>query len=402
MSGQVTAPTEVVVIGAGIVGLATARALQSGGAHVVVLDKERSVGAHQSGHNSGVIHSGVYYRPGSEKARLCVEGRRLLEAFCDERGIPRRRDGKVIVARAVDELERLQELEVRGRANGLAVRFIGRRELAELEPHVEAAAALHVPETGVVDFAAVTATLADDLVSAGGELDLGAEVVAIEAGVDRVTVHTTTGARRGTVVVNCAGLQSDRIARLAGEHPDVRIVPFRGEYHELVPSREHLVRALVYPVPDPRFPFLGVHLTRGVDGRVHAGPNALLALAREGYGWTRVDPGDVRAMATDTALWRLAGRYGGTGAAEVARSISRRLLVRDLRHLVPAIGPGDLVAGGSGVRAQAVTADGRLLDDFAIITGPRAVHVLNAPSPAATASLAIGRRIAALVADGPC
>lgn len=393
---------DVVVIGAGIVGLATARALRAGGAGVVVVDKEPTVGAHQSGHNSGVIHSGVYYRPGSEKARLCVEGRRLLEAYCDERGVPRRRDGKVIVARGVDELGRLQELAERGRANGLAVRVIGPRELAALEPHVTGAAALHVPETGVVDFAAVTAALAADLVDAGGELVLDAEVTAVDTTVGGVAVTTPGGVLHGDVLVNCAGLQSDRVARLSGERPDVRIVPFRGEYHELVPAKEHLVRALVYPVPDPRFPFLGVHVTRGIDGRVHVGPNALLALAREGYRRASVDRTDLRALAVDPALWRLALRYGSTGGAEVARAASRRLLARELQRMVPAVGPDDLVPAGSGVRAQAVDGAGRLLDDFAVIERERAVHVLNAPSPAATASLAIGRRIAELVRRRAC
>jgi (S)-2-hydroxyglutarate dehydrogenase len=393
---------DVIVIGAGIVGLATARALRATGAGVFVVEKEPVVGAHQSSHNSGVIHSGVYYRPGSEKARLCVEGRLLLEGFCDDRGIPRRRDGKVIVARSVDELERLQELARRGRAQGLDVRVVGPQGLAELEPHATGLAALHVPETGVVDFAAVTAALADELVDDGGELLVGAEVTAVTTSGDGVTIATTRGDVHGAVVVNCAGLQSDRVARLAGEEPDIRIVPFRGEYHELVPAKEHLVRSLVYPVPDPRFPFLGVHLTRGIDGRVHVGPNALLALAREGAHRASVDRADLRALALDPALWRLGRRYGRTGAAEVARAASRRLLVRELRRMIPAIGPGDLAPAGSGVRAQAVDGAGRLLDDFAIIERERAVHVLNAPSPAATASLAIGRSIAAIVTRRAC
>jgi L-2-hydroxyglutarate oxidase len=398
----VTARHDVVVIGGGIVGLATARALRAAGRGVVVLDKEPAVGTHQSGHNSGVIHSGVYYRPGSEKARLCVEGRRLLERYCDDRGIPRRRDGKVIVARSVDELDRLGELARRGRAQGLATRVVGPQELAHLEPHATGVAALHVPETGVVDFAAVTATLADDLVEGGGAVVVDAEVTAITISDAGVTVTTPGGELHGELLVNCAGLQSDRVARLAGEQPGVRIVPFRGEYHELVPAREHLVRSLVYPVPDPRFPFLGVHLTRGIDGRVHVGPNALLALAREGRNRTSMDRRDLRALVVDPALWRLGWRYGRTGAAEVLRATSRRLLVRELRRLIPAVTSDDLLPAGSGVRAQAVDGDGRLLDDFAIIERERAVHVLNAPSPAATAALAIGRAIAATVARRAC
>jgi len=388
---------DVIVVGAGIVGLASARGLleRRPRLRVVVVDAAPGVAAHQSGHNSGVLHSGVYYPPGSHKARLCVQGRTELERACTRWGVPWRRCGKVIVATSVAELDRLEDLRRRAAANGVEARLIDRRALAELEPRVDGVAALHVPATGVVDFAAVCRALADELVERGAELALGETVKGVEVGADGIEVRTTAGRRRARGLVNCAGLHSDRLARLAGARPAVRILPFRGEYHELVAHRDHLVRALVYPVPDPRFPFLGVHLTRGIDGRVHAGPNAVLALAREGYRWRDVDPATLAAMATDAAVWRLARRYWRTGVDELVRSRSRRRLTRALRRLVPDLRADDLRPAGTGVRAQAVRDDGTLLDDFSFASSPRAIHVLNAPSPAATASLAIGRLIAA-------
>jgi L-2-hydroxyglutarate oxidase len=387
----------VVVVGAGIVGLATARALQANGHDVTVLDKEVQVGQHQSGHNSGVLHAGLYYRPGSVKAELCREGRERLEAYCDERGIPHRRCGKVVVATRVTELDGLLELRDRGRRNGLEVDLLDRRGMAEHEPHVDGVAGLFVPATGVVDFGAVCRALAADVVAAGGRVELGRAVVGMRAADDGVEVDTSEGRLRAGRLVNCAGLHADRLARAAGADPAVSILPFRGEYFTLAPRAAALVRHLVYPVPDPRFPFLGIHLSRGIDDRVHVGPNAVLALAREGYSWRRWDVNDIAALARDPRSWRLARRYWRTGVAELTRSASRRLMARAAQRLVPGIDAGDLVPAGAGVRAQAVDVDGSLVDDFAIVETPRAVHVLNAPSPGATASLALGRWIAARV-----
>ena len=385
---------QVVVVGAGIVGLATARALVAAGRQVTVVDKESQVGQHQSGHNSGVLHAGLYYRPGSAKADLCARGRSELETYCTARELPIERCGKVVVATRVGELDGLRELQDRGQRNGLAIRWLDQRGLAEVEPHADGVAALFVAATGVTDFGAVCRALRDDLVQAGASLQLGEAVEAIVESPGGVHVVTTTGALDAKAVVNCAGLHADRIARAAGCQPEVAIVPFRGEYLAVAPDRAHLVRHLIYPVPDPRFPFLGVHLSRGVDGVVHAGPNAVLALAREGYRGRDVRAADVRALARDPRIWRLAVRHWRTGAVEVARSLSRRLMTRQVQRLVPDLRRRDLQPSGSGVRAQAIAPDGTLVDDFALIETPRMVHVLNAPSPGATASLALGRWIA--------
>jgi L-2-hydroxyglutarate oxidase len=393
---------DVVVVGAGIVGLATARALTTArpGDSVLVLDKERSWARHQSGHNSGVIHAGIYYAPGSAKAALCREGRAQLTEWCDERGVPWTRCGKVVVASDHDERPRLDALATRAEANGVEVERIGPSGLADLEPHATGVAALHVPETGVVDFARVCDALVEELATRGVTVRVGCAVSSIVRRRDEIVVQTEDGSVACRKVANCAGLHSDRIAARSGDHPDLAIVPFRGEYHELAPHAADLVRALIYPVPDPRFPFLGVHLTRGIDGTVHAGPNAVLALAREGYRWRDVDRGDVQALARFRGTWRLGRRYWRDGAAEVARSISVRRTARALRRLVPELRAADLRPGGSGVRAQAVRRDGRLVDDFAFGGDDRVVHVLNAPSPAATASLAIGRVVAERLLPG--
>jgi L-2-hydroxyglutarate oxidase len=397
----VTTDADVVVIGAGIVGLATARALIATrpSLTITVVDKEPRPAAHQSGHNSGVLHSGIYYRPGSHKARLCAAGRAELEAYCAEVGIPIEHCGKVIVATQRSELEPLHALRERGERNGLRVVPLDRRGLAEHEPHAEALAALFVPATGVIDFRAVCQALAAELTSCGVRLQLGCAVNAGEEQTSAVILRTSDGELRCRRVVNCGGLHSDEIARRSGIEPTVRIVPFRGEYVEVVPERAHLVRHLIYPVPDPRFPFLGVHLTRGIDGRVHGGPNAVLALAREGYRWSDLSARHLVDLGRNVAVWRLAARYWRTGVGEIARSLSRRLLLRDLRRLVPDLRAEDLTPAGSGVRAQAVNRDGTLTDDFAIARTPRAVHVLNAPSPGATASLAIGAWLARLALD---
>jgi L-2-hydroxyglutarate oxidase LhgO len=387
----------VVVVGAGIVGLATARALTESGWRVSVIDKEPEVGRHQSGHNSGVVHAGLYYRPDSAKAQFCREGRVELEAYCAARALPIERCGKVVVATSVSELDGLRELRTRGQANGLAIEWLDRRGLADHEPFADGVAALFVAATGVVDFPAVCRSLRDELLGAGARIQLGATVTRIDEHDSGVRVDTTDGVVEAAAVVNCAGLQADRVARIAGCQPDVAIVPFRGEYLEVVPERAHLVRHLIYPVPDPQFPFLGVHLSRGIDERVHAGPNAVLATAREGYRARDVVAGDMIAMARDRRIWRLAGRFWRTGGAELARSRSLRLMTRQVQRLVPDLVAGDLRRAGSGVRAQAVAPDGTLIDDFALVETPRTVHVLNAPSPGATASLALGRWIASRV-----
>lgn len=395
------ARADVAVIGGGIVGLATALALvesRTGSASVVILEAEDRIAAHQSGHNSGVIHSGLYYRPDSLKARLCREGRDAMYRFCAAEGVPHRRTGKLVVATRPAELSRLDQLEVRGRANGLAgLRRLGGEELRELEPAVAGLAGLWVAETGVVDFAQVAAAFARRIQSAGGEIRTGARVIEVREEGQGVVVVTSSGELRAALLVNCAGLQADRVARVCGVDPAAMIVPFRGEYYELVPARRGLVRHLIYPVPDPRLPFLGVHFTRTIDDRVHLGPNAVLAWKREGYRARDVSPRDLAEMLRFPGFWRMAAQYWRTGVGELGRSLSRRLFARALQRLVPDLREADITPAGSGVRAQAIDRSGRLLDDFHIVEGTRSIHVLNAPSPAATASLSIGRHLAAQV-----
>jgi L-2-hydroxyglutarate oxidase len=389
---------DVVVIGGGIVGLATARALSERlrGA-LAVLEAETAVGQHQSGHNSGVIHSGLYYKPGSLKARNCVEGRDLMYRFCEEHGVPHERCGKLVVATGERELPALDELERRGRANGLTgMRRVGPEELRDLEPNVAGIAGLHVPQTGIVDYPRVIALLADQVRASGGEILLGARVVRVRRSGRDLVLETARGPVTTRGLVNCAGLQSDRVARLCGIEPGVEIVPFRGEYYELRHDRRHLVRNLVYPVPDPAFPFLGVHFTRMINGGVEAGPNAVLAWKREGYRHRDVSLRDLAQMARYGGFWRMAGRYWMTGIGEMYRSLSKRAFVAALRKLVPDLRADDIVHRGAGVRAQAVERNGLLCDDFRIAEGEGMVHVLNAPSPGATASLSIGRVIADL------
>jgi L-2-hydroxyglutarate oxidase len=395
----VSPPPPCIVIGGGIVGLATAVALsesRAGGPSVTVLEAEQRVAAHQSGHNSGVIHSGLYYRPGTLKARLCREGGEALYRFCEAEGIPHRRSGKLVVAARESELPMLATLEERGRANGLqGLRRLAGAELREREPAVAGLAGLWVPEAGVVDFAAVTTALARSLERRGGKVVTGARVFQVKRGAAEVVVESSAGPHRARLVINCAGLQADRVARLCGVQPDVLIVPFRGEYYHLVPERRDLVSNAIYPVPDPALPFLGVHLTRSVGGEVHAGPNAVLAWARHGYRRRDVSLRDLGGTLIYPGFWRMAARHWRAGVAEMARSFSKAAFLRALRRLVPALQAEDLVPGASGVRAQAVDRAGRLVDDFHILETPGAVHVLNAPSPAATASLAIGRAVAA-------
>jgi L-2-hydroxyglutarate oxidase len=383
-----------VVVGGGIVGLATAHrlTLDRPDARVTVLEKENRWGAHQTGHNSGVIHAGVYYQPGSLKAKLCKAGSASMVEFCAEHAIPVRVCGKLIVATSDDEVPRLHALHERSLANGLPVRLLTPAEAHGYEPNVSCVAAMHVASTGIVDYAQVCGKLAELLDKAGAELRLGTRVT----GLDGSLVHTASGDLRADVLVNCAGLYADRLARMAGIDPlPARIVPFRGEYYELRPDRRDLVRGLIYPVPDPRLPFLGVHLTRMIDGSVHAGPNAVLALAREGYRWGRIRPRDVLDAATYPGLWRLGRRHFRYGLTEVRRSLSKRRFAASLARLVPGIGPDDLVRAEAGVRAQAIAPDGSLVDDFLIVARDRQVHVLNAPSPAATSSLEIAKYIVA-------
>ncbi len=393
---------DVAVVGGGIVGLATAMALaETSAAAVTVLEAEDRLAAHQTGNNSGVIHSGLYYRPGSLKAANCVAGRRALVRFCDEHGIAHERCGKVVVATHERELPRLDELERRGQANGLeGVRRIGPEEIRQREPHVRGLAGLIVPETGIVDYTAVTETYAARVRAAGGHVETGARVLACRrdgtpgGAAPDLVLETARGELRCRALVNCAGLHCDEVAHLCGVDPRVRIVPFRGEYYEIVPERRHLVRHLVYPVPDPSFPFLGVHFTRMVGGGVEAGPNAVLALAREGYARSSFSARDTLGLLGFGGFWRMGLRHWRMGLAESWRSTSTEAFVTALRHLVPEITRADVRRAGAGVRAQALAPDGRLLDDFLIVEAERMIHILNAPSPAATASITIGRSIA--------
>ncbi|MCZ6479180.1 MAG: L-2-hydroxyglutarate oxidase [candidate division NC10 bacterium] len=392
---------DIAIVGGGIIGLATALALSERvpRLQLAVLEKESRLAAHQSSHNSGVIHAGIYYTPGSYKACLCVEGVKLMLTFCDMYGIQYERCGKVIVATSPEELPRLAQLYKRGVANGVAgLERIGPERVREIEPHANALAAIYLPATGIVDFGKVSMTMASVLRGRETAILTGARVGRIVSANGGVVLETASGTVRARALINCAGLYADRVARLMGVRTDVRIIPFRGEYYNLVPDRRHLVRGLIYPAPDPAFPFLGVHFTRTIHGGVEAGPNAVLAFAREGYTFMHIRLGEVAGMLAYPGFWRMAARYWRMGLYELYRSLSRSAFVRALQRLVPEISPADLEPGGAGVRAQAVEKDGALVDDFRIVETPKAIHVLNAPSPAATASLAIGRHIADLAA----
>jgi L-2-hydroxyglutarate oxidase len=392
---------DVAVIGGGIVGLATAMALGTGRRlSLIVLEAEGSLAAHQTGNNSGVIHAGLYYKPGSLKARNCVAGREELYRFCAEHDVAHERCGKVVVATREAELPALDELERRGRANGLeGLRRLGPDELKEHEPHAAGLAALFVPETGIADYRGVARAYAKVVAGRGGTVHTSARVVGCRRSGGELVLHTTAGDVACGGLVNCAGLQCDRVARMCGVEPGLQIVPFRGEYYELVPGRTFLVRNLIYPVPDPGFPFLGVHFTRMVRGGVEAGPNAVLAFSREGYTRLSFSLRDTLQMAGYRGFWRMARRHARMGLAEMVRSASKAAFVRALRRLVPELRPEDVRPAGAGVRAQALGPDGALVDDFRIVRAERMVHVLNAPSPAATASISIGRTVAALAAD---
>jgi L-2-hydroxyglutarate oxidase LhgO len=386
----------VAIIGAGVVGLAVVLEITHRFPHLrlLVLEKEDRVARHQSGHNSGVIHSGVYYKPGSQKARLCVTGAAAMIEFCRKHGIPHQVCGKVIVATNAEELPGLEELHRRGLANGLTgLRVIGQEELREVEPHAAGVRALVVPSTGITDYATVCEKYAELISAKGGTILTSAAVTGIRRSSDEVVLETSRGAFSVASVINCAGLFSDRISRMAGDPPAARIVPFRGEYYDLVPERASLVRALIYPVPDPRFPFLGVHFTRRITGKVDAGPNAVLALKREGYRHTDVNLGDVASSLLFPGFWRMAAKHWRNGVGEFQRSLSKRAFVRALQRLLPEVREEDLVPGGSGVRAQAVRSDGALVDDFQFVSSRKILHVLNVVSPAATASLTIAKTI---------
>jgi len=388
------------VVGGGIVGLATALSLgeRAPDARILVLEKENAWAAHQTGHNSGVIHSGIYYKPGSLKARFAREGSRSMVEFCQEHGIDHEVCGKVIVATEPHELPLLENLYERGMANGLHVARITPEELREIEPHVRGLAALRVFSTGIVDYTQVARTYARLVEQRGGDLRLGTRVTGFVDDARGLVVETSRGAFHARYAINCAGLHSDRVARLAGAATGARIVPFRGEYYELRAERRSLVRHLVYPVPDPNFPFLGVHFTRMIGGGVHAGPNAVLGTKREGYRKTDFDARDFAEVMTFPGFWKLARRHWREGGREVARSLSKAAFVRSLQRLVPELQADDVVPAHAGVRAQALLGDGRLVDDFLIVPGRRSIHVCNAPSPAATASLEIGRAVVDWVA----
>jgi L-2-hydroxyglutarate oxidase len=389
---------DVAVIGGGIVGLATAAALaRRPGTSVVVLEAEDRLAAHQSGRNSGVIHSGLYYKPGSMKARWCVEGREAMYRFCAEHGVAHERCGKVVIATGERELPALDELARRGAANGLAgLRRLGPDEIREHEPHATGIAGLLVPDTGIADYPAVTEALARIVAEAGGDVRTRARVHGVRRESGGVVLETASGDVSARHLVNCAGLRSDRVARLCGVDPAVRIVPFRGDYYEIVPERRGLVRNLIYPVPDPALPFLGVHFTRMVRGGVEAGPNAVLALRREGYRPWSFSVRDALEIGAYGGTWRMARRFWWTGMGELWRAVSKAAFVRALRRLVPELRPEDVRRRGAGVRAQAVAPNGALVDDFKVVGAERMIHVLNAPSPAATASLVIGREIATM------
>ncbi|VUZ84872.1 L-2-hydroxyglutarate oxidase LhgO [Candidatus Methylomirabilis lanthanidiphila] len=377
---------DVAVVGGGIVGMAVAMTLVSRWRlSLVVLEAEDRLAAHQSGHNSGVIHSGLYYKPGSLKARLCTEGREAMFRFCQAHGIPYERCGKLVIATTENELPLLNELEQKGDANGLrGLRRLGPEEIREYEPHAAGIAGLSVPETGIVDYTLVTHAFADLVRSAGGKIHTAAQVSGLRRKMDELLLETTAGEVCCRYLINCGGLQSDRIARMSGVNTGLQIIPFRGEYYELVPDRRFLVNNLIYPVPDPRFPFLGVHFTRTVHGGVEAGPNAVLAFKRNGYQSYDLSLTDAQEMVLYGGFWRMSRRYWKTGVGELRRSLSKRAFVRALQRLIPELGMTDLHRAGAGVRAQAVEPTGALVDDFRIVEAERMIHVLNAPSPAAT------------------
>jgi (S)-2-hydroxyglutarate dehydrogenase len=387
---------DLTIIGSGIVGLATALELTKRYPHykLAVLEKEDRLAAHQTSHNSGVIHSGIYYKPGSLKAQTCVTGAKAMVAFCQQHNIPYEICGKVVVATSQAEIPRLEELHRRGTANGVeGMEMIGPERLRELEPHATGIKALHVPTTGIIDFPRVAQTYGRLIQEQGGDIRLRHEVRRIVQADGGLVVETTQGDIHSKFMINCGGLHCDRIARMAGAQPDLQIVPFRGEYYTIVPHRHNLIKNLIYPVPDPAFPFLGVHFTRTIDGLVEAGPNAVLAFAREGYKKSDFNARDLQETLTFSGFRKVARKYWQTGLGEMYRSFSKQAFLTALQRLLPELTSSDLQPGGSGVRAQAISSEGALVDDFMIDVTGSALHVLNAPSPGATASLAIGKMI---------
>src|SRR5579875_387187 len=393
---------DLLVIGAGIVGLATALEAMRRfpRMRVLVVDKEDRVAAHQTGHNSGVIHAGIYYKTGSLKARNCVAGAASMKRFCREQGIPFEECGKLVVATRAEEVPRLQQLQQRGTANGVpGLRMLQREEFREIEPHCDGLCALQVPSTGIVDYTVVAHKYAELIQQAGGEIVLRAKVMGLREDSDGNVVETRAGSFRARYVINCAGLYSDTITRMAGVETNLEIVPFRGEYYEIRPERRFLVKNLIYPVPDPRFPFLGVHFTRRMNGSVEAGPNALLAFRREGYSGAPPELGEAMETLRFAGFWKMARKYWRMGLAEQYRSWVKAAFTRALQRMVPELEEADLAQGGSGVRAQAVDANGNLLDDFYFVHSAKMIHVCNVPSPAATASLEIGKEIVEMMAE---
>jgi (S)-2-hydroxyglutarate dehydrogenase len=392
----ISSQVNVAIIGAGIVGLATGLELtyRFPGISLAVIEKESVVAGHQSSHNSGVIHSGIYYKPGSLKAKLCVEGGEALQRFCQENGVPYDICGKVIVATAESELSQLDELYRRGNKNGLkGLRVLNPNEIREFEPYATGIRGIHVPNTGIVDYARVAKKYAALIADRGGDIHLSHEVTALKRSAGNTVVETTRGPIQTKLVINCAGLHSDRISRMANAKLDLTIVPFRGEYYEIVPAKHHYLKGLLYPVPDPQFPFLGVHFTRRMGGGIEAGPNAVLAMKREGYLKSSFDFGDVFEYAKFPGFWTMTAKHWRMSVGEYHRSWSKAAFVRALQRLMPELMPEDLVPGGSGVRAQALDVNGKLVDDFHFVYTDGMVHVCNVPSPAATASLAIGKYI---------
>lgn len=387
---------DVIIVGGGIVGLATAFRLLEAKPQlkILLLEKESKLAAHQTGNNSGVLHSGLYYKPGSEKAKLSVAGLKQMTAFCREHGVAHEICGKIVVATSTDELPRLENLWQRGNDNGLlGLKKLNPAQIKEIEPHAAGIAALHVPQEGIVDYPAVCEKLGDLIRQRGGEIRLNARVTKLVATGNEWVVETSAGEVRGRLVITCGGLHSDRLVKAAGQQPTAKIIPFRGEYYKIKPERQHLVRHLIYPVPDPKFPFLGVHFTRLIHGGIEAGPNAVLAFAREGYKWSDINLRDLGESLCYPGLWKFLAKYPSMCGYEIHRSLSRTEFCRSLQKLVPDIREDDLITGGAGVRAQAMTADGKLVEDFHYEEQRGILHVVNAPSPAATAALAIGLTI---------
>jgi (S)-2-hydroxyglutarate dehydrogenase len=392
--------SKIIIIGGGIIGLATAFSLvKQGCKQVIVLEAENEISSHQTGNNSGVIHSGLYYKPNSLKAKNCIIGREMMYAFCKDQNIPVERCGKLVVATKERELPFLRNLEERGRKNGLEIKYVNKEEIKEYEPYVDGLAGLWVADTGIVDYRKVSQRLAELVEEMGGEIRVNTRLMNVKADSKKVILQTTRGELLTDFVVNCAGLQADRVAQFFGINPGIRIIPFRGEYYKLEQNKQYLVRNLIYPVPDPRFPFLGVHFTRMIGGGIEAGPNAVMAFKREGYRYRDTSLRDLWDSFSYIGLWRLGLKFWPIAVREYVRSLNKNVYTAALQHLIPSIEKKDIKRGGAGVRAQALLPNGKLVDDYLIIGGPKSLHVLNAPSPAATSSLSIGESLANRIAN---